>query len=283
MRVLVTGALGGVGGVISSALTAAGHEVTRTDRSPRSRADQRGRYAQSDLNLYGEAAWLCQEQDAVVHAAAIPDPTQHSPQTVFSNNVLTTYNMVEAAKNSLTVKQFIFISSETVLGFHYGNPPSWPAQLPIDESSPTRPNDPYGLSKIVGERILEAAAQTGQLTGASLRPGWVQYPETYRAELGPIVADASAADSGLWCYTDADDLADAVDLALRVDLQAHEVFFVVNSESIGGHDVAAAARMKYGIQIEPGDMTPGRSAISSRKAEQMLGWSPRRSWRDFMD
>ncbi|MEJ7706262.1 MAG: NAD-dependent epimerase/dehydratase family protein [Nocardioidaceae bacterium] len=176
----------------------------------------------------------------------------------------------------------MYISSETVLGFHYGENPTWPTQLPIDETSPTRPNDAYGLSKLMGERILEAAASTGRLTGVSLRPSWVQYEHTYQSELGPIVDDPAVATSGLWCYTDGNDLADAVARSLDARIDVHEAFFIVNPDSIGGHDVNALGRKLLNIDFSGVVMGPGRAAISSAKAEGVLGWRASRSWSDFV-
>jgi UDP-glucose 4-epimerase len=100
MRVLLTGALGKVGRATSEALLAAGHKVTGVDVA-RPTFDRplpgQARYQQADLTDAGDAYALVRGHDAVVHAAAIPEPTQNPPHTVFHNSLMSTFNLLEAA------------------------------------------------------------------------------------------------------------------------------------------------------------------------------------------
>jgi len=85
-------------------------------------------YLQADLTNAGDAFAVVRGMDAVVHAAAIPDPTHNPPATVFQNNLMATFNVIEAAVR-LGVSRFVNISSETVPGFFFPERPFLPDTL----------------------------------------------------------------------------------------------------------------------------------------------------------
>src|ERR671930_809536 len=99
MRILVTGARGKVGAATVSALTDAGHAVTATDLSPARFEAERDAipYKQADLTDAGDAYAVVPGHDAVVHAAALPAPVANPPHRVFQNNLMATFNTLEAA------------------------------------------------------------------------------------------------------------------------------------------------------------------------------------------
>ena len=193
MRVLVTGARGKVGTATTAALIAAGHEVTCTDvmRGIFERADpNEPAYIQADLTNPGDAFAVVHGMDAVVHAAAIPDPTHNPPATVFQNNLMATFNVLEAAVR-FGVSRFVHLSSETVPGFFFPERPFLPDYVPVNEDHPIRPQDPYALSKYFGELLMDAAVQRSDIRCISIRPSWVQYEGNYERNLGPQVRDPS--------------------------------------------------------------------------------------------
>jgi nucleoside-diphosphate-sugar epimerase len=112
MRILVTGARGKVGAAAVAALVDAGHDVTASDLGrPRFEADRDAvAYRQADLTEAGDAFAIVPGHDAVVHAAAIPDPTSNAPHTVFRNNLMAVFNTLEAAIR-FGVPRFVNISS----------------------------------------------------------------------------------------------------------------------------------------------------------------------------
>jgi UDP-glucose 4-epimerase len=88
----------------------------------------------------------------------------------------------------------------------------------------------------------------------------------------------------LWSYIDVYDLADAIVLATGSDLPGHEVFYIASPDNVGGHDFAEILPKYYGDRIELRELDrTDASGISSRKAQTMLGWEPKRSWRDYLD
>ncbi|GAA3224712.1 NAD-dependent epimerase/dehydratase family protein [Nonomuraea helvata] len=286
MRVVVTGAHGKVGRAAVKALADAGHEVTGVDLTrpvfERSEPGQ-PRYQQAELTDAGQAFAVVRGADAVVHAAAIPDPTANPPHVVFQNNLMATFNMIEAAVR-FGVPRFVNISSETVPGFFFPERPFLPDYAPVDEEHPIRPQDPYALAKHFGEQLMDAAVRRSDIRCISLRPSWVQHEGNYERNLGPQVRDASESGAGLWSYIDVYDLADAIVLATESDLPGHEVFYIASPDNAGGHDFAAVLREHYGDRIELRPLArQDASGISCAKAHRLLGWNPKRSWRDYLD
>jgi UDP-glucose 4-epimerase len=108
----------------------------------------------------------------VIHAAAIPEPTRNPPHTVFRNNLMATFNVVEAAVR-FGARRVVHLSSETVPGFLFAER-EWIAEYaPVDEEHPVRPQDPYALAKHFGEQLMDAATRRSDVTGVSIRPTWV--------------------------------------------------------------------------------------------------------------
>src|SRR5688572_23463915 len=95
MKVLVTGARGKVGRA-TVALMEAGHDVRATDLAPpvfeRPEPGEPA-YVQADLSDAGDAFAVVRGAEAVVHAAAIPEPTQNPPHVVFHNNLMSVFNV----------------------------------------------------------------------------------------------------------------------------------------------------------------------------------------------
>src|SRR5918997_7070992 len=121
MRILVTGARGKVGAATVDALHTAGHDVTACDLGrPVYEAAPPGAplYQQADLTDAGDAFAVVRGHDAVIHSAALPEPTRNAPHTVFHNNLLATFNVLEAAAR-FAVPRVVNVSSETVPGWFF--------------------------------------------------------------------------------------------------------------------------------------------------------------------
>lgn len=286
MKIVVTGAHGKVGRAATRALLEAGHDVLATDLTrPGFERKEPGsaQYQMADLTDAGEAFAVIRGADAVVHTAAIPEPTGNPPQVVFRTNLMATFNVLEAAVR-FGVKRFVNISSETVPGFFFPERDFLPDYAPVDELHPIHPQDPYALSKHFGEQLMDAAVQRSDIRCISLRPSWVQYEGNYEQNLGPQIRDAAVLSPNLWSYIDAYDLADAIVLAAESELPGHEVFYIASPDNVGGHDFAAVLQQYYGGKIELRTLErPDSSGITSRKAMDLLGWTPKRSWRDYLD
>ena len=286
MKVVVTGANGKVGRAAVEALLAAGHDVTGVDlaRPVFERAVEGApRYQMADLTDAGEAFAVIRGADAVVHTAAIPDPTANPAHVVFRTNLMATFNVLEAAVR-FGVPRFVNISSETVPGFFFPERDFLPDYAPVDEQHPIHPQDPYALTKHFGEQLMDAAVARSDIRCISLRPSWVQNEDNYEQNLGPQVRDAAVLSPNLWSYIDAYDLADAIVLAAESELPGHEVFYIASPDNVGGRDFAEILHTYYGDRIELRPLArTDASGISSAKAQRLLGWAPKRSWRDYLD
>lgn len=285
MRILVTGARGKVGAASVTALQSAGHDVTACDLTPPvfERAPAGApRYLRADLADAGDAFAAVRGQDAVIHAAAIPDPTHNAPHRVFQNNLMATFNCLEAAVR-FGVPRFVNVSSETVPGFFFPERPFVAEYAPVDEDHPIRPQDPYALAKHFGEQLMDAAVRRSDVRCVSIRPSWVQWEGNYEHNLGPAVRDPAEPSVSFWSYIDVYDLADALRLAAESDLDGHEVMYIASPDNYTGRPLAELVRRDHGGAVALGDLSrEDASGISCAKAERLLGYAPSRSWRDYL-
>jgi UDP-glucose 4-epimerase len=289
MKLLITGSGGKVGRATVAAALAAGHEVTAVDlhRASFDRPDPGApRYVQADLTDAGSAfALLARTRfDAVVHSAAIPEPTGNPPHVVFHNNLMGTFNLLEAAVR-FGVPRFVHVSSETVPGFFFPERPYLPDYLPIDEEHPVAPQDPYALAKSFGEQLCDAAVARSDVKAISIRPSWVQNDDNYEWNLGPQLRDPDVLPAGYWAYIDVEDLADALLLAAASDLPGHEVFYIA-SPDVAATETLPELLARHGLtdRIPLRDLDrPDAGGISIAKARRLLGFEPKRSWRDHLD
>ncbi len=289
MKVLVTGAHGKVGRALVPALMLAGHDVRASDltrptwdrlQDPREAED----YWQVDLTDAGSVDALVRGCEAVVHTAAIPQPIHNPPHVVFGNNLMSTFNLLEAAI-AAGVRRLVAFSSETVPGFIFAHRAFEPDYLPVDEEHPVRPQDSYATAKWFGELLMERAPERADIATISIRPCWVQDVESYERNLGPIVRDPSVLVGNFCSYVDVYDLCEATVLAVESDLPGNEVFYVASPDTIGGHRLEEIVRRHNGatkVELRP-LARPDASAIDCSKARRLLGWEPKRSWRDYLD
>jgi UDP-glucose 4-epimerase len=288
VKVLVTGAHGKVGRTLVPTLREAEYDVRATDltRPSWDRVDpgEPEDYWQVDLTDAGAVYAVVAGCDVVVHTAAIPQPVHHPPHVVFANNMLSTFNVLEAAI-AHGVPRLVNFSSETVPGFIFAHRPFKPDYLPLDEEHPIRPQDAYATAKWFGELLCERAVERADIRCTSIRPSWVQDEGSYERNLGPIVRDPSVLIGNYCSYVDVHDLCDAVVLAIETDLPGHEVFYIASPDTIGGHPLVETVRRHYegeGIEFRPLEREDA-SAISTAKAQRLLCWKPRRTWRDYLD
>jgi UDP-glucose 4-epimerase len=288
MRVLVTGARGKVGRATVAALIQAGHDVRATDVLPpvfESPEPGEPDYYQANLTDAGDAFAVVRGTGAVVHAAAIPEPTHNPPHVVFQNNLMSVFNVLEASIR-FGVSRFVNISSETVPGFFFPERPFLPDYLQVDEEHPIRPQDPYATAKHFSELLMDGAIRRSDIRPISIRPCWVQHEGNYERNLGLWVkALPQDLSPNFLSYIDVYDLADATVLAVESDLPGHEVFYIASPDTVGNRPLEEVVRQYYGDEIEIRRPLPREDAsyISIEKARRMLGYDPKRSWSEYLD
>ena len=150
MRIAVTGSSGKLGRPTVELLGAEGHEVLGIDQD----GVPGFGFVGVNLTSYGETldALLGVTArhtglDALVHLAAIPVNGIVPDVTVFHNNMTVTFNVFHAAMRA-GIRTIVYASSINTVGFPFAEPPEY---LPLDENSPLRANNTYGLVKVLEE------------------------------------------------------------------------------------------------------------------------------------
>lgn len=279
MKVAITGSSGLLGRHVAAAFVDAGHEVLGID-SAVPPAGAGASHVTADVTDLGALIQLVRGTEVLVHVAAIPRPTGRDPATVFRTNVAAIYNAVEAAALAGAAR-FIYASSFSVLGYPFFERPVTPPYLPVDGAHPIGAQDPYAVSKWLGEEIVEAAVRRGALPAAvSLRMPWIQTPQTFFQEVGRRRRTAEAS-RDLWAYLDAEDAADAFLCAAGCPVEGHLRLFLSAADTYMDESTEPlAARCFPGSRLAK-PMPGCAAAIDTAAARSALGWTPRRSWRAY--
>ncbi len=167
MKILVGGGAGYIGSVCAELLLDDGNEVAILDNlseGHRRAIDPRAKFFEADLEDRARTLSILRDiaPDAVMHfaASALVGESMANPSKYFRNNVANGINLLDALV-AAGVPRLIFSSTCAIFG-----PPE---RLPIDETMPTRPINPYGESKLTFEKILRWYGQIHGLQFVSLR------------------------------------------------------------------------------------------------------------------
>jgi UDP-glucose 4-epimerase len=299
MKILVTGGAGYIGSVTTELLLDQGHQAVVFDnlcRGHRQAVDPRAEFLHGDLRREEDIqeAMRRVRPDAVLHFAAfaLVGESMEQPELYFRNNVVGGLNLVEAMRE-VGVRRIVFSSTCAT----YGKPD----RVPMTEDLPQRPENPYGESKLLFEKMLawyEALHRMQPVflryfnaCGATEKYGEDHEPETHlipnvlRAAQGrtthvSVFGDDYETPDGTCVrdYIHIADLAQAHILALDGD--AHGAFNLGNGSGFSVKEVIEAARRVTGREIpakiqprRPGD--PPKLVASAERARRVLGWKPR--------
>src|SRR5215218_4838830 len=277
MRVVVTGGSGLAGRAVVADLLEHGFYVMNVDLVP---LEETAPFRRADLVDLGQVYGCLRDAEAVVHFAAIPRPTFDVPEVVFRTNVMSAFNVLEAA-STLGINRVVYASSVSVLGFPFFVQPLAPDYVPIDEAHPLLPQDAYALSKRIGEELADGFARRGRLTVVSLRFPWIHTPWTFVEQIQPLWKDPAAGASNLWSYVDSRDVAEAARLALTAQTAGHVACFVAASDSFMPIQSRTLVADHYPSTIFNDELTDHASLLSSTRAEAVLGFHARHSWRSY--
>ncbi|MGH7852961.1 MAG: NAD-dependent epimerase/dehydratase family protein, partial [Candidatus Binatia bacterium] len=178
----------------------------------------------------------------------------------------------------------VIASSTAAFGFIYAKTLWAPEYLPLDEDHPSTPQDSYGLSKVLGERIAGSIVSINQeMTISSLRFPGVNFDLSYESFRERWRNPASRA-SGFWTYIDARDAATTCRLALEASFKGHEVFIASALKNCMIQPTLELVK-KYlpkGAKIKKIAGTHW-SCVDSSKARRMLGCKPEHLWQDYLE
>jgi UDP-glucose 4-epimerase len=303
MRVLVVGGAGYIGSHAVRRLLAAGHDVRVYDSliSGHAAAVPSALLARADLSDRAklEATLRDHGTEAVMHFAAsisVPESVAN-PAEYYRNNVVGSLNLLEAMR-AVGVRKIVFSSTAAVYGAA--------KEVPIEETTPTNPINPYGFTKRVVEQALADYAAAYGLGSVALRYfnacgaaddgsiGEDHRPETHlipiilevalgrRANVSVFGEDYPTPDGT--CIRDfihVQDLAEAHLLVLQgLRLGEARVYNVATGAGMSVRDVIESARRVTGhaIPVVSHPRRAGDPPVLVASAQALMrdfGWSPR--------
>jgi len=286
MRIAVTGGSGKLGRTVVEVLGQAGHEVVNLDIN-----GQRGPgFTRVDFTNYGETidAFFGENNpsggaeqaskptfDGLVHLAAIPAPGIASDVATFHNNILSSFNVFQAARRA-GIRNIVYASSETVLGLPFDLPPPY---LPVDEEYPARPESVYSLVKHLEEQMaIELVRWDPSTKIVALRFSNVMDPQDYAGFPG-YDADATLRKWNLWGYIDGRDGAQAVLKALELETKGFDCFIIAAADTVMSRPNAELVAEVFPDVPVTRDLGEHDTLLSIDKARRVLGYAPQFSWR----
>lgn len=317
MNILVTGGAGYIGSHTVLQLLQQGHSVTILDHLNKDKADildairqEAGEFEliKVDLQDLQELRNVLKGKhfDAVIHFAAFIEVgfSTKDPVKFIDNNVIGSQNLTKVLLEN-DIKNLIFSSSAAV----YGTPKS----VPIKEDAQLNPENPYGLTKVITEEILESYAQFLDMNVVALRYfnpsgsykgliGEKHQPETHVIPLIlHTLTDASATfkvfgedydtpdGTAIRDYIHVLDLADAhiscIDYLNKN--KGFEVFNVGTGDGSSVMEVIKATELITGKKVRY-EVTQRRTGDSARliadptKIKSKLGWKAKYSLNDII-
>lgn len=303
MKLLVTGGAGYIGSVVAAQLIEAGHQVTVLDnllKGHRAAVHKQAQFIEADLlNLERLIHIVGAGFDGVLHFAALSlvGESVQQPERYYRNNVVGSLNLLDAMRAG-GVKRLVFSSTAAT----YGEP----TEIPILETTPTKPTNPYGGSKVAVDQMISFEAAAHDLAAVSLRYfnvagasgqlGEMHSPETH---LIPIVLQAAAGQresvqiygtdyetrdgTAIRDYIHVEDLARAHLLALQgAQAGEHKIYNLGNGQGFSVREVVEVARKVTGVDIKAVEVErragdPPVLVASSAKIQGELGWRPEKA------
>jgi nucleoside-diphosphate-sugar epimerase len=219
--------------------------------------------------------------DAVVHFAAVPRILLKPDNETFRVNTIGTYNVIEAAVK-LGLKKIIIASSETTYGICFSDGKTDPHSLPLEEDYDVDPMDSYGLSKVVNEKTARSFQRRSGVDIYALRIGNVIEPHEY-AELFPeYFRNPEVRRRNAFCYIDARDLGQIVDLCIQKNGLGFQIFNAGND-----HNGAIIPSRELAERFFPGvpltrELGENEALFSNRKIKEVLGFKEQHNWRNYV-
>ncbi len=303
-NVLVTGGAGYIGSHAAKALAAAGYLPVTFDnlRHGHRAAVQWGPVEQGDLLDPARLQEVLEKwrPEAALHFAGLISVGEsvRDPELYYRNNVVGSLNLLQAMR-AATVDRLVFSSTAAV----YGEPDV----VPVPESAPRRPVNPYGAGKAMTESMLEDFGKAYGLRSVALRyfnaagadpdgdTGETHDPETH---LIPLALDAAAGRRGplmiygndyptpdgtcIRDYIHVSDLAAAHVRALEYMSTGDATSQAFNLGTGSGFSIRQVLDSIARVTGRPvpahiGPRRPGDSAVlvaDPTRARQALGWMP---------
>jgi len=290
-RIVVTGGAGRLGRSLVAGLGLAGHDVLSLDRAvteaPELANAEQLAIDLSDANATREAL-AGARADALIHLAAIAVPFSAPEDVIMRVNSGLAVSVMGGAVEA-GIPKIVAASSPTVLG--YGAPGWNPGRFPMDEETAPAPSNAYALSKLIIEQTVAmlARAHGDRARLAAFRPCYVIAPEEWEGAptqqghtVAERLADPALSAPAVFNYVDARDVADFVSTLLDAlpGIPNAQTFFVGARDALAIEPLAELIPRFFPAAAQAAQVLTGTApAFSTAKAERLLGWRARRSWR----
>lgn len=220
--------------------------------------------------------------DAVVHFAAVPRILIKADNETFRVNTVGTYNVIEAAVK-MGIKKIIIASSETTYGICFADGMTDPKVLPLEEDYEVDPMDSYGLSKVVNEKTAQSFQLRTGIDIYALRIGNVIEPHEYETLFPHYFRNPEVRRRNAFCYIDARDLGQIVDLCIQKNGLGFQIFNAGNDEN--GAVLTNKEILKRFFPNVPlsRELSETEALFSNRKIREVLGFKEQHSWRKYVD
>lgn len=295
MRILFTGGSGKAGRHVIPYLLDQGHHIKNVDLNPLDHPgvdnliadisdsgqmfNAMSSYSNFDELEQGDGV---QPYDAVVHFAAVPRILIHPDNETFRINTMGTYNVIEAAVK-LGIKKIIIASSETTYGICFTDGKSNPHSLPLEEDYDVDPMDSYGLSKVVNEKTARTFQRRSGFDIYALRIGNVVEPHEYEELFPGYFENPDVRRRNVFCYIDARDLGQIVDLCLKKDGLGFQVFNAGNDTNGATLTNKELLRRYFAGVPVTRELDDHEALFSNRKIREVLGFKEQHNWRNYIN
>lgn len=306
MNVLITGGAGYIGSHCNRFFEEKGiHTVVVDDLSDgHEESVIAGKFYKGDFGDkdFMESLFKSEKIDAVIHFAAfasVPDSVAR-PSRYYHNNVSKMLNLLDAMADC-GVKYIVFSSSAATFGE--------PVYTPIDEKHPQNPINPYGMTKLIGEKMLldfekaygihscsfryfnASGCSHDSIIGEAHNPECHLIPLVIRSalngnpELKVFGDDYETRDgSCVRDYVHVEDLAEAHYLGLKYIMEHNcsERFNLGSQTGFTVLEIIKAFEKVSGLKV-PYTIAPRRAGdpavlvASNEKAKKLLGWELKKS------
>ena len=248
MKILAIGSEGNIGKELVKHLRKVGHEVIESDITPR----WKDNYYQVDINNPTEVAKMFKdtEPDVVYLLAAMVSRVtcEAAASMAVSTNLVGLQNIIEFCK--MYDSKLVYFSTSEVYGNIGGV---------LDEDTTTpKPNNRYGLTKYLGESLVEYDAENNGLKAVSVRPFMFYHEDETRGDHRSAMIrfiehlskgeriEVHKGSERAWCHVD-----DAV-LALEkvMHVENYDVFNIGTDEYVKTEDLAQLVAAELGIELD---------------------------------
>lgn len=278
MKLVITGGSGKLARYLAPALSRE-HDILLYDKQPPEQSQFPWR--QGKIIDRAKLSETFRGAEVVIHLAALRSCYNHLPMKIMETNVLGTFCVLEAARSE-GVKRLLFSSSDAVLGIAQSKTELAPKYLPIDEKHPLKPQDPYGISKMLGEEMCHRYAEGYDLDIIALRFSNILCPGDEQKYLADA-KDLSTRRKSLWAWVHAEDAVHAIQRSLASNIRGYEVFHIAAEEVCLLNQNVPHLLAKYFPKTRIRKPLSGkRSLIDCSKAKKWLGFRQCRKFTEIM-